>query len=71
VAHLRTLEPEVFLGPHGSFFGLEEKLAQRRAGNALAFVEGDRYRQYLDSAERAIERTLTEQGHAGGCASLL
>jgi len=71
VAHLRTLDPEVFLGPHGSFFGLDEKLAARRAGNATAFVERGRYGRYLDNALRSIERTLTEQGHSGGCAALL
>lgn len=71
LAHLRTLDPEVFLGPHGSFFGLDEKLAARRAGDALAFVERERYARYLDGAEQNIERTLAEQGQRGGCASLL
>lgn len=71
LAHLRSLEPEVFLAPHGAFFGLDEKLAARRAGDALAFVERERYARYLDEAERSIERTLVEQGHQGGCASLL
>ncbi|HUF77083.1 MAG TPA: subclass B3 metallo-beta-lactamase [Longimicrobiales bacterium] len=71
LAHLRTLSPDVFLAPHGSFYGLDEKLASRRAGDALAFVERERYERYLDSAERNIERTLTEQGHRGGCAALL
>ena len=71
LAHLRTLSPEVFLAPHGSFYGLEEKLAARRAGDALAFVERERYVRYLDNAEQSIERALAEQGHGGGCAALL
>jgi len=70
VAHLRTLEPEVFLGPHGSFYGLEQKLAAREAGDRLAFVEREGYARYLDSAEASIERSLDEQGHTGGCAAL-
>jgi metallo-beta-lactamase class B len=70
VAHLRTLDPEVFLAPHGSFYGLDEKLAARRAGDALAFVEKERYARYLDNAQGSIERTLSEQGHTGGCAAL-
>jgi metallo-beta-lactamase class B len=70
VAHLRTLEPEVFIAPHGTFYGLGEKLAARAAGDALAFVERERYARYLENAERSIERTLAEQGHAGGCAAL-
>jgi metallo-beta-lactamase class B len=71
LAHLRTLEPEVFLGPHGSFFGLDEKLAARGAGDTLAFVERARYAAYLDAAESSIERALADGGHRGGCASLL
>jgi metallo-beta-lactamase class B len=69
--HLRSLSPDVFLAPHGSFYGLDEKLAARRDGDALAFVERERYARYLENAERAIERTLSEQGHRGGCAALL
>ncbi len=71
VAHLRTLAPEVFLGPHGSFYGLADKLRARRAGDALAFVEDERYDRYLDDAQRSIERRLAEQGVSGGCATLL
>ena len=70
LAHLRSLDPEVFLAPHGSFYGIEEKLAAKAAGDALAFVERARYAAYLNNAERAIERTLAEQGHTGGCAAL-
>ena len=70
VAHLRTLDPDIFIAPHGSFFGLDEKLAALRGGDPMAFVERERYRSYLDTAERNIERTLAEQGHVGGCAAL-
>jgi len=70
LAHLRTLEPDVFIAPHGSFYGLRDKLAAREAGDALAFVERERYARYLDQAEASIERTLAEQGHIGGCATL-
>jgi len=69
VAYLRTVEPDVFLAPHGSFFGLEEKRAALRAGDATAFVERERYRRFLADAERSIERALAEQGHPGGCAA--
>ncbi|HET9949458.1 MAG TPA: subclass B3 metallo-beta-lactamase [Longimicrobiales bacterium] len=71
VAHLRSLEPDVFLASHGSFFGLEEKLAALRAGDARAFVERERYAEYLDRAEAAIERQLAAEGHQGGCEALL
>jgi metallo-beta-lactamase class B len=71
VAHLRTLEPDIFLAPHGSFFGLSEKLAGLRRGDRLAFVERERYRRYLDAALADIEERLRVQGHEGGCAALL
>lgn len=70
LAHLRTLEPDIFLGAHGSWFLLEDKLAALRKGNSRAFVEQERYRIYLNESERSIERALAEQGHQGGCAAL-
>lgn len=71
VAHLRTLDPDIFLGAHGAFFGLAEKLAALRAGNEAAFVERQRFTRYLDGAEANIERALLAQGHEGGCDSLI
>ena len=71
VAHLRTLEPDIFLGAHGSFIGLAEKVQALTAGNARAFVDPEGYKEYLDHAQRQIEKTLAEQGHTGGCQALL
>lgn len=70
VATLRGLRPEIFLAPHGSFIDLEEKRAALLRGDARAFVDPEGYRSYVDRAAAAIERTLAEQGHAGGCAAL-
>jgi metallo-beta-lactamase class B len=67
---LRGLAPEIFLAPHGGFIDLEEKLAALRGGNRRAFVDPEGYREYVDDAAAAIERTLAEQGHDGGCAAL-
>jgi metallo-beta-lactamase class B len=71
VAKLRSLEPDVFLGSHGSFFGLLEKAEKRRAGERRAFVDPDRYRRWVESAAERIEATLREQGVAGGCSEVL
>lgn len=71
VAHLKSLSPDIFLAPHPGFFGMTEKLERLRAGDPQAFVERNGYRRYLDRAQAAIEQALAEQGHAGGCASLL
>ncbi len=71
VAHLKTLEPDVFLASHASFIGLARKYEQLAAGDENAFVDPERYAQYLERAERRIEQTLAEQGHSGGCAAVL
>ena len=70
IATLRSLAPEIFLAPHGGFIDLEEKLVALRSGDRRAFVDPEGYRDYVDGAAASIERTLAEQGHAGGCAAL-
>ena len=70
VALLRSLTPDIFLAPHGSFIDLEAKLAALRRGEPRAFVDAEGYRDYVERAAAAIERALTEQGHTGGCATL-
>ncbi len=70
LAHLRTLKPDIFLAPHGEMFGLTEKRRSLASGSRGSFVDPDSYGRYLDLAQQAIERALTEQGHLGGCATL-
>jgi metallo-beta-lactamase class B len=69
IATLRGLAPDLFLAPHGGFIDLEEKLAALRRGERSAFVDPEGYREYVERAAATIERTLAEQGHAGGCAT--
>ena len=71
LATLRSLEPDVFLGAHGSFFDLLDKAPKRRAGDRRAFVDPDGYRRWVDRAGERIEQTLREQGVPGGCAEVL
>lgn len=70
-AHLRTLEPDIFLANHGEFMGLAGKIRALAAGDQRAFVDPASYSTYLDRAEAAIERALEELGHEGGCAAIL
>jgi metallo-beta-lactamase class B len=67
---LRGLSPDIFLAPHGSFIDLDEKVTRLRGGDLRAFVDPDGYTAYLERAATTIERTLAEQGHVGGCATL-
>jgi len=48
---LRALKPQIFLGSHGSFFGLERKYA-RRAERPSPFIDPDGYRKFVDESHR-------------------
>ena len=62
VAHLRTLDPDIFLSNHGGFFGLAEKAQKRRAGDAFAFVDPTEHDRFLDRAAQAIDGARQAQG---------
>ena len=69
--NLRELKPDIFLGAHGSFFGLAEKREKLAAGNPYAFIDPPGYKAYLDRAQLQIEDTLAAQGVDRGCSSIL
>jgi len=71
VAHLESLDPDIFLAAHPGWFGFGPKRRARAAGDAAAFVERDRYREYLAAARAAIETRLEEEGVPGGCEAVL
>lgn len=52
---LKSLTPDIFLGSHGQFFGLEQK----RKGEG-SFVDPAGYRSYIERAERAFETRAKE-----------
>lgn len=71
VAHLESLDPDIFLAAHPGWFGFGPKRRARAEGDASAFVERERYREYLARARAAIETRLEEEGVPGGCGALL
>lgn len=71
VAHLESLDPDIFLAAHPGFFGFEPKRTARAGGDVTAFVERRRYREYLAVARAAIETRLEEEGVPGGCETLV
>lgn len=71
VAHLESLDPDIFLAAHTGWFGFGPKRRARAEGDAAAFVERERYRAYLAGARAAIETRLDEEGVPGGCEALL
>jgi metallo-beta-lactamase class B len=59
---LRSLPCDVFLGPHGSFFNLEEKAGLLARGEKPnPFIEGSSYRSFLDRTEKDFRELLSKQ----------
>lgn len=58
---LRTLPVDVFLGAHGSFYGLQAKYAKLHKGGANPFIDPAGFKAYLDDKERAFNTELASQ----------
>jgi len=58
---LEALPCDVFLGSHGSFFHLQDKIRSLRQGNPLAFVDPQGYRAFLAESREAFEARLRAQ----------
>jgi CubicO group peptidase (beta-lactamase class C family)/glyoxylase-like metal-dependent hydrolase (beta-lactamase superfamily II) len=58
---LKSLPCEVFLGAHGSYYGLVERYDLLRKGQANAFVNPEGYKEYVALKERAFRKTLAMQ----------
>lgn len=68
---LRDLPVQLFLGAHGSFFGLVPALRNHEEGDARAFLAPDRYRRWLDASAARVDSALVAQGVDGGCRTVL
>jgi metallo-beta-lactamase class B len=58
---LRTMPVDVFLGAHGSFYGLQAKYAKLQSGNTNPFIDPAGFKAYLDDKERAFTTELAAQ----------
>jgi metallo-beta-lactamase class B len=59
---LRSLPCDIFLGAHGSYYGMLRKDTQMRAGGENVWVDPEGYRAELGSAQAAFEAELRRQG---------
>jgi metallo-beta-lactamase class B len=57
-AVLRALPCDIFLGAHGVYFGMDEKLARRKAGAANPFIDPAGYQAYIKDREEAFQKAL-------------
>ena len=64
---LESLPCDVFLGPHGSFFSLQEKQALLEQGAAAnPFIDPQGYRQFLENSKQGFyEQLKAQQAKAG------
>jgi metallo-beta-lactamase class B len=60
-ALLKTLPVDLFLGAHGAYFNLKEKLATRDTSATNVFVDPEGYKAYVAEREQAFERELAKQ----------
>ena len=58
---LKSLRCDVFLGAHGSYFGLDEKYARMRAGAANAFVDNRGCAAFIAEKEQQFRSELARQ----------
>ena len=55
---LRGLPCDIFLGAHGSYFGMAAKYARMNEGKRDAFVDPQGYARFVDEADQAYRRAL-------------
>ena len=58
---LRSLPCDIFLGAHGSYYGMQSKFAKMKAGDRNAFVDPDGYKNYVAEREQAFRAELRKQ----------
>lgn len=62
---LKALPCGVFLGAHGRYFNLQEKLAKLRADpKSNPFIDPDGYRKYLNDSDQDFQKLLAQQQEA-------
>lgn len=58
---LKSLPCDVFLGAHGSYFGMEEKYAKLKAGGTNPYLDSTGYKNYVADREQAFLAELQKQ----------
>ncbi len=61
---LHSLPCDLFLGAHGVYFGMNEKLKRLKPGAPNPFIDSTGYKAYIDEREAAFRNELAVQkGH--------
>jgi metallo-beta-lactamase class B len=58
---LKSLPCDIFLGAHGSYYGMESKYAKLSAGGTNPYIDPQGYRDYVADREQAFREELRRQ----------
>lgn len=58
---LKALPCDLFLGAHGDYYGMEEKVGRLGKGKPNPFVDPKGYKAYVEERERAFQSALSSQ----------
>ena len=58
---LRALPCDIFLGAHGGYFQMQEKLARRRDESPAVWIDPEGYRRTVAEAQQKFEQRLREE----------
>ncbi len=61
---LKSLPCDVFLGAHGSYYGMEAKYAKLSAGGTNPYIDSEGYKNYVAEREQAFLEELRKQSAA-------
>jgi metallo-beta-lactamase class B len=58
---LKSLPADVFLGAHGTYYGMEAKYARLKEGSPNPFIDPEGYKNYVAEREQAFRTELEKQ----------
>jgi len=58
---LKSLPADIFLGAHGSYFGMEEKYARLKPGSPNPFIDPGGYKKFVTDKEQEFRAELAKQ----------
>jgi metallo-beta-lactamase class B len=61
---LKSLPCDVFLGAHGTYYGMEAKYARMKAGSPNPFIDPEGYKSYVAEREQTFLAELAKQSAA-------
>ncbi len=61
---LKSLPCDIFLGAHGNYYSLDEKLPRLKPDEPNPFIDPKGYRDFIDRSERAYLDQLAQERHA-------